>query len=266
MGKTRVALWALGVFALAWRIWVFIDLRNSPLLSDAPTQNDFYLLIARGAMGLIFITCGFIVLHQTNRKRASVFALYTICAGIHWGGPFDVPDATLQTAVWLGYFLISGILAESAFLQFTLVFPEPWEWGAKHVTRMVIYAPVALGVVAATVALTITPKEAAQGWIDKFMLLEGLQTIVYPAIALVFLLVRFIRATPWDGPRNITGILVAGAWGSVLPWVITSLVEQAGGKVVGGSDIYTLFFVLLPITFTYAILRHNPVFSTGTAY
>ena len=78
------------------------------------------------------------------------------------------------------------------------------------------------------------------------------------------LVIRFVRVRPWDGPRNITGIMVVGGWAAVLPWVIAMAIEAQGGTVLGGADKFTLLFCLAPLAFTLAILRHTPVIRIGT--
>ena len=265
MGRTRIALWVLGGLALAWRVAVLVTLKSSPMLPENATQADLNLLIARNVMGLIFLGCGLLVLHKTNRMRAAVFALYAISASVHWGGVFALPDGWQMWAVY-GYFIVGAILAESAFLHFSLVFPEPWNWGTKNSVRLAIYFPVALGIVAAIMGLVSDPETSGSGWFDKFMILETFQSYGFAAAGLIIFTVRFFRATPWDGPRNVTGLLMISGWLSVLPWLIAMGIEAAGQAVPGGSDVYTLAFVILPICYAYAVLNHNPVFSTGTEY
>ena len=173
MRRTRTALWALGLVALLWRVVVLLNLDSSPLLGDGPTAGDTGMLVATNILGLVFLACGLIVLAKTRRKRSVVFALYAICAAIHWGGPLAASSESWQTAIWLLYFILSAMLAQSAFLQFTLLFPEPWIWAPRHSTRFLIYLPVALGVVVASMALILAPDAAGEAWRDKFFILKG---------------------------------------------------------------------------------------------
>jgi hypothetical protein len=258
MNRTRLALFGLGAVALVWRAAVLVDPMSSPLLSDEPTRGELNLLFARSVMGLVFFACGALVLLRLRTKRSAVFSLYAFCAAIHWGGPVAAGEE-FQTAVWLLYFLVSAMLAEAAFLHFTLVFPEPWTWAPRHRTRIAIYFPVVLGAIAAGLALgSDVESGAAQSWLDKFMLLEVLQANLFALAGLLILVVRFVRAGPLDGPRAITGAMAFGAWLSVLPWVLAMALESQGASVPGGADVYTLFFVLMPLVLTWALLRHVP--------
>ncbi len=258
MSRTRLGLILLGAAALLWRIVVLLDISDSPLLADDATAGDAGLVIARSLMGLVFLVCGAIVLQRTHNKRSAVFVLYAFCAAIHWGGPIGVASEPLQLAIWLTYFTVSAMLAQAAFLHFTLVFPEPWPWAPRHATRFLIYLPVALGVVAAALAVMLAPDPAADGWRDKYFILESLQANLFALSGLVILAVRFLRQRPVDGPRSITGPLALGAWAAVLPWVLAMALEGAGVAVPGGSDAYVLFFVLTPLVGAWAILRHRP--------
>jgi hypothetical protein len=258
MRKTRLGLTALGVAALAWRLAALIDAANSPLLDEGAGRGDIALVVARGLMGLVFLLCGATVLKHKRSRRSALFVLYAFCAAIHWGGPLSAASEQLQLAIWLLYFTVSAMLAQSAFLHFTLVFPEPWSWGRRHATRFLIYLPVALGSVAAALAALSAPDSASEAWRDKFFILEGLQANSFALASLMILVVRWARARPQDGPRAITSRMALGAWVSVLPWVVALSLESAGVRVPGGSDSYTLSFVLLPLVCTWAILRHKP--------
>lgn len=257
MSRTRLALLGVGVVALVWRAAVLLDPSNSPLLGDEVTRGDLYLLFARSLMGLVYLACGAIVLIRLRSRRSAVFSLYAFCAAIHWGGPFATSDE-LQIGVWLLYFVVSAMLAEAAFLHFTLVFPEPWSWAPRHRTRVVIYFPVVLGVIAAGIALGSGPgSPAAQGWQDKFFLLEALQANLYSLAGMIILVIRFVRVGPNDGPRRLTGPMAFAAWLSVLPWILAMALESQGVTVPGGADVYTLCFVLMPVTLTWALLEHG---------
>ena len=258
MKRTRLALFGVGAVALVWRAAVLVDPLSSPLLGDEPARADLGLLFARSLMGLVFFACGAIVLLRMRTKRSAVFSLYAFCGAIHWGGPIAVGEEH-QSAVWLLYFLVSAMLAEAAFLHFTLVFPEPWRWAPRHRTRIAIYFPVVLGGIAAGLALgSDADSGAAQAWFDKFLMLEVIQANLYALVGLLILVVRFVRVGPLDGPRSITGPMAFGAWLSVLPWVLAMALESQGVAVPGGADAYTLFFVLMPLVFTGALLRHTP--------
>lgn len=257
MSRTRLALLGVGVVALVWRAVVLFDPSSSPVLGDEATRADLYLLFARSLMGLVYLACGAIVLMRLRSRRSAVFSLYAFCAAIHWGGPIATSDET-QVAVWLLYFLVSAMLAQAAFLHFTLLFPEPWTWAPRNRTRIAIYFPVVLGVIAAGLALGSGPgSPAAQGWQDKFFLLEALQANLYALGGMIVLVIRFVRVGPNDGPRNLTGPMAFAAWLSVLPWVLATALQTQGVAVPGGADVYTLFFVLMPVTFTWALLRHG---------
>lgn len=257
MNRTRLALFVLGAVALVWRALVLFDPASSPLLGEESSAGDLNLLFARSLMGMVFLACGAIVLRRLDSKRSAVFVLYAFCAAIHWGGPVAMSSDRSQMAAWLLYFVVSAMLAQAAFLHFTLVFPEPWRWGPRHSTRFVIYLPVALGVVAASIVLSEAPGTVADGWRDKFFILEGLQTNLFALVGLIVLAIRFVRQRPLDGPRSITGFLAFGGWASVLPWAVATALESRGIAVPGGSEPYTLCIVLMPLAFTRALFLHG---------
>ena len=259
MSRTRAGLYGLAAVALVWRVVVLANPGASPLLGDEPTRGDLNLLVARSLMGLVYLACGALILVKTRNRRSALFALSAICAAIHWGGPVAIGDNQLQLAIWLVYFTVSVMLTESAFLHFTLVFPEPWSWGPRHATRFVSYLPVVLGMVAAFMVLATAPDPVSDGWQGKFFILETLQSNLFALAGLVVLAIRCFRARPADGPRSITGPMAVAAWAAVLPWTAVMSLASRAVAVPRGSDVYTLFFVITPLVFTWAILRYEPV-------
>lgn len=258
MRRRRLALLAFSGAVLAWRIAVLVDLERSPLLSEDSTGADVTLVAARSVMGLLFLACGWVVMAKRRHEPAGLFALYAFCAALHWGGPLYAASDTAQLAIWLGYFTVSAMLAQAAFLHFTLVYPEAWSWGPHHLTRAVIYFPVVLGALGAFLAVAAMPEPASEGWQDKFFILESLQVNLFALAGLVVLVVRFVRDRPEDGPREITGPLAFGGWLAVLPWAVAAAIESQGGSVPGGAGAYTLFFALMPLVGTWALLRYQP--------
>lgn len=258
MRRRRLALLALSGAVLLWRLAALVDLENSPLLPEEPTDGEVALVVVRGLLGLLFLACGWVVLAKRRHEPAGLFALYAFLSALHWGGPVYAASDTAQMAIWLGYFTVGAMLAQSAFVHFTLVFPEPWSWGTRHATRFVIYLPVVLAAVAAVLAVITVPDPAADVWYQRYFLVESLQTNLFAAAGLVFLVVRVVRARAQDGPREVTGPLAVGAWLAVVPWALALAAESRGVAVPGGSDAYTLCFVVIPLAATWALLGYEP--------
>ena len=94
---------------------------------------------------------------------------------------------------------------------------------------------------------------------SSFFLLKTVQTNLYPLLGIIGIVVRFVRANKEE--RQAFGLTIV-LWGNlvaVLPYLAAVLMESLAPAITlpGGQGAlpFTLFFILTPVSFTFAILK-----------
>jgi hypothetical protein len=246
---------AASISVVALRITV--GLRDVASLGVEP-GNEAALRVALGVMGLGYLACGLVAFWRARSTASALFTLHGICQAIHWGGPVRVSSDTFQLAIWFLYFTIS-MLGISALLHFTLLFPQRWSIASRKSTRLFLYLPVVLAAVLAASRIMLPSSiPAGDALQSSFFILETVQVNLYDLLAIIVIAVRFGRATGQERRTCGLGVMLAGAVVGPLPYLVAILIQSfvpaitiPGGL---GSQPYTLFFILTPLAFTYAIL------------
>lgn len=232
------------IFALVLRLAVgwghLLDLGE--VSGDSPG-----LKLALGLMGLGYLACGVVVFAKVKNTASGFFALHCLAQAIHWGGPPMVASHALQSAIWLAYLTIS-MLGISAILHFTLLFPSPWKLTKRRFTWLFLYLPIVVAGALAVGRLAATGPRA-ETLQTAFLVLEAAQVTLYGLLATVVIAIRYVRAS--QSERQATGlrVMLLGAVFGQLPYFVASVMLPSG------SQPYALFFLLIPLTITYAILK-----------
>lgn len=232
-GAGAVLGWKLGALAL--------------LLGGRESGSELPALpLLLSLAGLVFVLCGLLVLWRRPWRAAVLFAGYALCAGLHWGGPLELGEGSLRTALILVYLLISGVLAACLLLHFALVFPRRLLGGRQQIVVRSVYAAFALAAVLALVAIVLPAPEVRRAALGGFLLSHTLISNLFSAGALAIFVVHLVRPGVDRRQKRWLALLVGGMLVAWLP----NLVASALGAE---ADAWNLTVVALPVAATLAL-------------
>ena len=222
-----------------------------------PQRN---VMLATIVMGLLHLLCGVTVWFAARGKAANLFALFCATTAVHWSG-FRPTTSDATEWAFFTVLLVGTGFAASFLLHFTLVYPQPWSLEARRVTLVVLYGPPALAFLVAVVSVALHGGSMFSGLQVLFFLLTNVPGYVFSLLALIVVVVRLRRASPSERRHSGLNVMLAGMLAAYLPYLLVLLLEAVAPSVPipGGLGAYpyTLFFVLTPVAFLYAMLNRR---------
>lgn len=248
--RWRAGLIALAAFVLAWRAAAFAG-----FVEETATAASLVLSGALGAMGAVFVLLGLLTFWRFHVPAARLFALYGAFAGLHWGGPLQVPWEELQTGITLAYLVLSSVLSQSLLLHFALVFTDR---AVGQRTLLFLYLPIPLAILIAS-ALLAAPDSSAyrDAFQNAFLALYVVQTNLYPLLAIVALAVRYFRRPQGEPSETGVGVALLAISAPAAVYLGVQLVNTLAPGTIDiaglGAEPVNLCFLAEPIGFTYAL-------------
>jgi len=143
---------------------------------------------------------------------------------------------------------VADQLFAASFLLFFLLFPVP---RGMRVLRRALWAPPLLAIAWSAAAL------GNPTWYDPSYLARMGILLLYPALG-VGLLVWSMFATPDPFARQGIRVIGAGAFASIAPFLVLYLLPVVAGQPpILPAEAAILALIVLPISFAYAMLRHD---------
>jgi len=244
-----------------------------PTLIVGQAARDFAALYYQYLVGLAYLGMGlFVLFRRGHAPRALHF--YVLClasfvlSAFHSTGKLNAFD----TVMYFGN-VAAGVLAPTIFLHFCLAFPERSITWRRRVAIGLVYLPailllaVFLGVASGRLLISIPPVEL--NWLlDRVWL--GFLTGMYLLGGVV--LTRACRMAEDPIVRNQIKWLRNGAVFGVTPFAAFYAVPYLLGVVPSGyMDLAVLSLLLVPVAWSYAILRYrlmdvDVIFQQGYVY
>jgi hypothetical protein len=244
-----------GLMVAGWKV-VSLMLASSGS-GTSPGLDAVKVLLA--VVGLIFVGCGLVVLRRKPGRDTMLFAGFCLCAGLHWGGPLELPAGDLRTGLLFFYLLISSLLGEALFLHFALSFPRETRAAGSKVVRALLYGPVVGGIVLAVLAVRASEASAVQvASQNGFLVLHTVVSNLFPALVLVLYVIHLLRQGLPRAEKPFVGLMVIGMLVAWSPYLVAS---AAGWE----TDSWNLAMVALPIAFAIAILAIKRIRESGAA-
>ncbi len=219
-----------------------------------PQRN---VMLATIVMGLLHLLCGVTAWFGAPGKAGNLFALFCATTAVHWSGFRPTTSDAIEWAFFTVLLLGTGFAA-SFLLHFTLVYPRPWSPEARRVTRVVLYGPPALAVLVAVVSVALHGGPMSNGLQGVFFLLTNVPGYLFSSLALIVVIVRIRRTDPIERRDSGLNVMLAGMLAAYVPYLLVMLLEVVAPSVPipggVGAYPYTLFFVLTPVAFLYALL------------
>lgn len=218
---------------LAWRL--LAHLQPSSLIDQAP---GFALPLT--GVGLFFVMAGLAVFWIRPGSGASLFLVYALCSGVHWGGAVGAVSSGAERSLLLLYIGLS-VAGEAALMHLAIVYRR--SGGLARWAAALIYLPAIGGLSLAPIAGRL-PDESLSAVAGILLLLGTL----FGVVAGVTFIVHWFRAGRQHRREQRLGIVVLCLLLAGVPSLFAS-----SGLLPGPSDLYNLLSILLPAGLGYAL-------------
>ena len=243
--ETNAAKYPIRIYLAASAV---VLLWKTVALFGPPPESDLTLQTLLAGLGVVYLLCGGFVLLKSTSPSASLFAVYCICSGLHWGGPLYPSDDFVNKAFLMFYVLTSSILAQAFFLHFALRYLS-FSWERRATVRAVLYAPTAISVILITVAFLPVDESSSTLFENLFLLVQYIVSNGFAVTALILFVLRIFR--PREMSRATLSLLVFALLSGWLPYIVTPALGL-------DAQPFTLTFAVIPIAFCIALTRLNP--------
>lgn len=191
-------------------------------------------------LGLLFLASGVWAWWSRQNRWTSVFLVYGLAGGVHWGGAIGAPSPGLTMSLFFVYLALTA-LGDAALLHLALIYPrqEPLPRGA----HIVLYGPAVIALLVAGIA-GIAPQGLLQPAAGILLLLANLFSM---AAGIVFL-ARLATADRVVRKAARLPLIAAGiVTGSALALL------GAGGVLPGEPEAWNLALGAIPICLAVAL-------------
>ncbi len=262
----------------AWNKATYVLRRNgvefeAPLIVGTALRN-YTALYWQYVVGLVYLGVGlFVFFRRGNAPRSLHF--YTLClasfimSAFHYTGKLNSFDMVMYYGN-----ILAGLFAPTIFLHFCLVFPEKRGWFRKRGTIILVYLPAIL-MTAVVMGVSSGVLRVSVELVDLNWLLNRV-LVVFLAVTYLFgawVLHRTYRRVEDPIIRQQIKWLRTGAVLGAAPFAIFYAIPYVllGAMPNAYMDAAVLFFVLIPVTWAYAIVRYrlmdvDIIFQQGYVY
>jgi hypothetical protein len=246
---------------------------EAPLIVGTALRN-YAALYWQYVVGMVYLGVGlFVFFRRGNAPRSLHF--YTLClasfilSAFHFTGKLN----SFDKAMYYGN-LLAGLFAPTIFLHFCLAFPEKRGWFRRRGRMLVVYVP-AVVVTAAVLGISSGVLRVAVEPVELNWLLDRVSVVFLAAIYLFggWVLHRAYRRVEDPVVRQQIKWLRAGAVLGAAPFALAYAIPYGllGMIPTTYMDATVLFFVLIPVTWAYAIVRYrlmdvDIIFQQGYVY
>jgi len=241
VGKFGLLITAAGGVVL-WKVLTLLFFYQQVAYSEGALVIKTLLAV----VGVTFVASGLLVFRKVPGRAGEIFALFCICAGLHWGGPIEMSDAQMRTGLIFFYLLVSSILSETLFLQLALIFPTESRLAKIAFVVRIMYLPVIVALLLAIAHVYSRPGtdlHATTG--DLFLFMHMLISNLFPILALVLYVSRIVGTEITRTEKNYLGLMIGGMLTAWLPYLFASAVGA-------DTDLWNLTVVVLPLSFAIA--------------
>ncbi len=246
---------------------------EAPLIVGTALRN-YAALYWQYAVGLVYLGVGlFVFFRRGNAPRSLHF--YTLClasfilSAFHFTGKLNSFDKVMYYGN-----LMAGLFAPTIFLHFCLVFPEKRGWFRRRARIFIVYVPavlvtaVVLGVSSGVLRVSLEPVEL--NWmLDRIWVVFLAATYLFGG----WVLDRTYRRVEDPMIRQQIKWLRRGAILGTAPFALAYAIPYGVLGMIPNTymDAAVLGFVLIPITWAYAIVRYrlmdvDIIFQQGYVY
>lgn len=230
----------LTTLSVAWRFATFFTLDG----------EEKALKVILGLMGLLFLGIGLHTYMRLRKEDSWFLFLYCWAMSWHWGGLPVIEEH--NASMTLSLYLLGSILIGPFLLSLA------WTYAETHIERKLpwILLPVGIGVLLfGLVQFTEL--------VEIFYIMEVAFTNVYALWAYIYLIAQYLKERKISSSNQGLSLVVMGIIAGNVPYILATVVP--GMDFGYGIEPYTIFFLLVPITFSISMIRRDRTIQQTTA-
>lgn len=195
-------------------------------------------------LGLVFLVAGLWAWLARPDRWTSIFLLYGLCGGVHWGGAVGAADPTLAMSLFFAYLAITA-LGDAALLHLSLIYSR--QGSLAQAWQVALYAPAAVALLFGLLA-GLLPQTILQPAVGVLLLLANL----FSLLAGIVFLGRFFTADHEARSAARLPLIVSG----MVAGSVTALLG-AGGVLPGHPEAWNLAHGIIPISLAVALVSQS---------
>lgn len=195
-------------------------------------------------MGALFLGCGVYTRLRAHNSWTSIFLIYAVGSGVHWGGPIGIADHALETALFFVYLAFTA-MADAALLHLALIYPTYWY--RSGALSFVLYAPAGIALLYSGVS-PFVPQSTSKVVAALTLVLASVLSLAGGFV----LLARFYFLPPAMRRASRLGVVVYIGITSTIVGLLGS-----SGVLPGQPDAWNLLLGALPLTITFALAANE---------
>lgn len=217
-------------------------------------QRQMLLGASSIVIGLCFLIFCLWPYFKHQNQATELLAAVGLCFGLFTIGPPYFDSYVIRTLFSI-LFLPLVIFGFAALLHFVLAFPKSKNWLERSNSLAVLYAPPLL--LTAYIIFLIVMQPDATSTLNKVnQLLFGLFIIAYFGLSIIAMMHTFLKASAQERTEHGLNFMALGVFlALIFPVVSVAAGIVSPNTALPGSDFYGLAFILLPLSFGFAVLR-----------
>jgi len=237
--------WVAGAAScvLLWRAAAYV---SPSRLVAIPDGLELHLAL----LGILFLASSLWAWWARPSPWTSIFLVYGLSLGIHWGGAIGVGDASVELSLFWVYLAFTA-LGDAALLNLALIYPLRGRLALRW--RLALYTPAAVALLLAPFA-GFAPRSA-------LAFASGLVLLVANVLSLAGGIVFLVRLFTVDRATRRAARLPLIVLGMVSGSAIALL--GAGGLLPGVPETWNVALGLVPIALAVALVSESVERSHG---
>lgn len=227
--------------------------------------------LAAAISGLIFLLIGFIVYSAKPdglpQKLFFAIGITSVISAANVLFPFDmffvqfVKEQPITAFIAGSVIITSQVFGPIILLYFMWSFPKQFKFAEKKIVKLsLFYFALLMSIAGATLAGSLYfTKFASQIWFNLWQRIIGVMLLLIYGVSWVSLIIQYIKEKNKENKKPLLLFVLAFTFGIFIQFYIGTIAPAISDTVFNSPEYYMpiILFVLVPITFAYAIFKYH---------
>lgn len=227
--------------------------------------------LAAAISGLIFLLIGFIVYSAKPdglpQRLFFAIGITSVISAANVLFPFDmffvqfVKEQPVTAFIAGSVTITSQVFGPIILLYFMWSFPKQFNFAEKKIVKLsLFYFALLMSIAGATLAGSLYfTKFASQIWFSLWQRIIGVMLLLIYGVSWISLIIQYIKEKNKENKKPLLLFVLAFTFGIFIQFYIGTIAPAISDTVFNSPEYYMpiILFVLVPITFAYAIFKYH---------